>query len=445
MIGRFLFKQIDNSALIVFRIFFGILICLEACGSIVTVCVSQTMIDPGFTFSFIGFEWLQPLPGDWMYAYYLVMGLFGLFVALGYKYRMSIVAYTIMWAVTYFMQKSSYNNHYYLLILLCLIMSLLPANRFASVDASLNKDRVKHSMPQWCSWILILQMWIVYTYASVAKMYPDWLDTSVIEILMKPKEHYFLVGELLQEKWLHYGVAYGGILFDLLVIPLLLWKPTRMFAFYTSLFFHLFNSAIFQVGIFPYMSIALCLFFFDPETIRRKFLKRKPKFEGLANDHPKNWKPFFVAALVYFMIQVGLPLRHWFIQDKVLWTEEGHRLSWRMMLRSRAGTITYNVLDKETNTMTKVDLNQFLSTKQRHLASSRPDVIWQFAQYLKKINADAGKEVSVFVNCYIRINGRPFEQLIDPEVDLAAVKWNAFKHSEWILPSKLDRNKQPNH
>jgi len=135
---NFLFKRIDNSALIVFRIFFGLLIFLEAWGAIATGWVKRTLIDPQFTFSFIGFEWLQPLPGNWMYVYYIVMGIFGFMVMIGYRYRLSILMYTLMWTITYFMQKSSYNNHYYLLILLCLIMSILPAHRYASLDAKRN-------------------------------------------------------------------------------------------------------------------------------------------------------------------------------------------------------------------------------------------------------------------------------------------------------------------
>src|SRR5690606_31924411 len=117
----------------------------------------------------------------------------------------------------------------------------------------------------------ILQMLIVYTYGSIAKIYPDWLDTSVIEVIMKGKHHYYLVGELLQQKWMHYFISYGGILFDGLIIPLLLFKPTRKWAFFVSLFFHLFNSFVFQVGIFPYLSIAFALFFFEPKTIRNIF------------------------------------------------------------------------------------------------------------------------------------------------------------------------------
>ena len=217
MLNRWLFKHIDNSALIIFRVFFGLLITLESFGAILTGWVKQTLIEPNFTFSFIGFEWLQPLPGQWMYLYFAVMGMFGFGVMLGYKYRASIIGFTVLWAGVYFMQKSSYNNHYYLLVLLNLFMCIMPANRYFSFDVKQNASLLKHSMPQWCSLIIIVQMTIVYTYAAIAKIYPDWLDTTFMEILMRGKKGYYIIGDFLQQKWLHYVLAYGGIVFDLIV------------------------------------------------------------------------------------------------------------------------------------------------------------------------------------------------------------------------------------
>ena len=146
-INSFLFKQIDNSPLIVFRIIFGLLCFLESVGAIFTGWVKRTLIDPEFTFTFIGFEWLQPLPGYGMYAYYILMGIFGLFIMLGYKYRFSTIMFTIMWLITYLMQKSSYNNHYYLLLLLRAIMAILPAHKYASIDAKNNPNLKMISMP----------------------------------------------------------------------------------------------------------------------------------------------------------------------------------------------------------------------------------------------------------------------------------------------------------
>lgn len=435
---KFLFTRIDNSALIVFRVIFGLLIFLESVGAIFTGWVERNLMQPKFTFSFIGFEWLQPLPGNGMYVFYAVMGLFGLFVMVGYKYRWSMIAFTLMWSATYLMQKSSYNNHYYLLMLLSAIMVFQPANKYLSVDAKLNPSLKSISMPQWCSAVFILQMFIVYTYASIAKMYPDWLNASVMEVILKGKQDYYIVGELLQKRWMHYFISYGGLIFDGLIIPLLLFKSTRKWAFIISLFFHLFNSFVFQVGIFPYLSIAFALFFFNPQTIRNIFLKQKPLYNEAELIIPNYKTPFLVIFTLYFIIQIGLPLRHWFFKDDVLWTEEGHRLSWRMMLRSKSGYTTYRVIDAKTNVVIPIKMDDYLTRNQQRTASTKPDVIWQFAQHLKKDFAEKGIQVKVFVNANVRVNGKDMQPLIDPEVDLANVDWNPLKHSEWLMPSQQE-------
>ena len=59
MIDRWLFTRIDNSALILFRILFGGLIAIEAFGAILTGWVRRILIEPEFTFNFIGFGFLQ--------------------------------------------------------------------------------------------------------------------------------------------------------------------------------------------------------------------------------------------------------------------------------------------------------------------------------------------------------------------------------------------------
>ncbi|WP_406685151.1 HTTM domain-containing protein [Seonamhaeicola sp. MEBiC1930] len=435
MINKLLFRHIDNASLVVFRIIFGLLCFLESVGAIFTGWVNTTLIEPKFTFSFIGFEWLQPLPGYGMYFYYFIMGVFGLFIMIGYKYRFSMLAFTLLWSATYLMQKSSYNNHYYLLMLLSAIMVLLPANRYASIDVKQNPDLKSYSMPLWCKWVFVLQLLIVYTFASIAKLYPDWLDTSVIEILMRPKADYFLVGELLQQKWFHYALTYGGIIFDGLIIPLLLFKPTRKYAFFVSIFFHLFNSVVFQIGIFPYLSLAFSLFFFEPETIRNLFLKKKPFYNVNEVIIPIYKNPLIVVFGIYFLSQIALPLRHHILEDDVLWTEEGHRLSWRMMLRTRGGITTFKVKNKETGEQTVINLDHYLTKKQKHNVSSKPDFIWQFAQHLKKRYQEDGQDVAVFVASKVRVNRKPFKQLINPEIDLASLDWEMFKHSNWILPS----------
>ena len=444
MLNRLLLTKVDNSPLLVFRVFFGILIALESFGAIATGWVRETLITPKFTFTFIGFEWLQPLPGNGMYYYFILMGVLGILIAMGYKYRFSIISFTILWLAVYLMQKSSYNNHYYLLALISFLMCFFPANAGLSIDARQNPSLRSNTMFSYVKWIVIAQLFLVYTFASIAKLYGDWLDFSTIEILMQQKKDIPVIGPILQQLWAHKTIGIIGILFDALVIPALLWKPSRKIAFIFSIVFHLSNSLIFQIGIFPYLALAFTVFFFDPKSIRNIFFKDKKVYSDnrIVIQSYRKW--LLLGCTLYFLIQLFLPLRHHLIKDDVLWTEEGHRLSWRMMLRSRQGQIKFKVLNKDNGGAYMVSLKDHLTEKQQRKIAAYPDFIWQFSQYLKKQHEIKGENISVYaLNSKVSINGKPYKPFIDPKVDLANEDWNHFGHHEWILPSNYGQKERP--
>lgn len=428
-----LFRAIDNSPLIIFRIFFGILFACEAFGAILTGWVKENFIDPKFTFSHIGLDWLQPLPGYGMYLYFIIMGVFSVLVAIGYRYRFSIITLTVLWAGVYFMQKTSYNNHYYLLLLVSFMLIFFPANKYKSLDVKLGYISPEFSMPKWCSWVMIFQVAIAYFYATAAKFYPDWLDGTFVKNLLANRTPFESVNALFAKKWFYMFITYMGIVFDGLIVPALLYKRTRTIAVLASLTFHIFNSVVLQIGIFPYFALSFAVFFYEPETIRSIFFKSKPKFidNQYYNYQYKNILAFIFIP--YFVIQLILPIRHWFIPGDVLFTEEGHRLSWRMMLRSRSGSTYFTVIDKKTNERLPYNLHDVLTTKQYSSFSTHPDMIWQMAQRIKKTFAEQGVDVAVYANSYVSINGRNSVQLIDENVDLANESWNYFGPSSWLV------------
>lgn len=189
------------------------------------------------------------------------MGIFGLAIMLGYRYRIAIVSYTILWAGVYFMQKSAYNNHYYLLLLISFLLIFLPANRYASLDVKQNRVSEENTMPYWINLLFIIQVAIVYFYASIAKLYPDWLDGTFTKNLLAgtTTRPFFL--ELFSQKRFYLFIAYAGILFDLLIVPLLLFKRTRIVALIASLTFHIYNAIFLEIGIFPFFALTFALFF----------------------------------------------------------------------------------------------------------------------------------------------------------------------------------------
>jgi len=430
-----LFAPIDNAPLIIFRIFLGFLLACETFGAIATGWVKSNFITPKFTFSFIGMEWLQPLPGSGMYFYFIAMGLLGLMVMVGYKYRFSIGAFSLLWAGVYFMQKTSYNNHYYLLLLVCLMMLFLPAHRYASIDAKQNPEIKKLTMPTWCSWVMIAQVAIVYFFATLAKFYPDWLDGSFTRSLLDNSVTIPWLHDIMTQQWFYLFIAYAGIAFDGLIVPLMLYKKTRTAAFVASLIFHIFNSITLQIGIFPFFALSFAVFFYPPERIKQLFFKKKPALVQ-ADLSPVDYEAINIFSyffIPYLIIQLILPLRHYFIEGDVLWTEEGHRLSWRMMLRNRNGHTSFTVIDKATKQQLPYKLSKALTPKQKSAMNTRPDMIWQMAQRIKQHFAAEGKDVEVHANTRVAVNSNPYKLFIDPNVDLAAVPWDYFGHCPWIL------------
>ena len=142
-------------------------------------------------FSFIGFEFLQILQGPYMYVHYIIMGIFGLGIALGYRYKLSSTLFFLFWSITYFLQKTEYNNHYYLIVLISFLMIFFPANAQISLDVKHKRTESVNYYHYWVQLLLMVQVFIVYTYASFAKLYPDWLSGKFINIIFSNSAHWY--------------------------------------------------------------------------------------------------------------------------------------------------------------------------------------------------------------------------------------------------------------
>lgn len=451
MFNNLLFQRIDNSQIIIFRIFFGLLMAVECWGSIATGWVKETFVEPQFSFTFIGLEWTNFLLGNTMYYIYGFLGFMGILIMLGAFYRITTILFALGWSLVYFMQKEHYNNHYYLVMLIAWFMVFIPANRYKSIDIWIWPQIRSNYIYLWTRLIFILQLLIVYTYAAVAKIYPGWMNGDFLMIRYvgvarwaEKNIAWEPLTEVLRSREFAQGFSWLGFGFDLLIVPLLLWKKTRVVAFFAALFFHIFNSVTLHIGIFPYFALALAVFCFPAESMRKLFFPRKTTFVAGSNEFQprhKNQTIFTFIFWTYILWQIYLPVRHWHIPGDVLWTEEGHRLSWRMMLRTKSATTQFFMVDKESGKRSSVNLNEYMTQLQRNRVSARPDMIWQFAQYLKKDQQKKGKEVSVFVSSRVAINGGPYHEYIDKETDLANTKWKYFGHQDWILEAPDDYSK----
>ena len=435
-----LFKEADNSPLIAFRIIFGALLFYHILAALLNGIVYQNFIQPPFTFNFIGFDFLQPLPGSGMYFYFGLMAVLALMIMLGAWYRLSMAGFTILWAGIYLMQKSDYNNHYYLVLLLSFLMVFMPANRYFSLDVERKAVTEKLSCPQWITCLFIAQVAVIYFFAAISKFSADWFSGKFIAIQFSKLITRHLVGILYSQKWFQLMICYGGFFFDLLIVPLLLWKKTRPYAFLLSCVFHVFNSFTFGIGIFPYLSIALNLFFLSPEKVRRFFFRNKSSF--VYSDDPGihtsfNRQLVIYGLGIYLFIQIILPMRSWFFPGNVFWTEEGYRMSWKMMLRTKSGVIRFKVIDPGSGKIWNIDPSKTFAPSHVMWLAISPDIIWQYAQRIRNEFAGRGfTHVEIYAIGSVSLNRGPYQPLINPSVNLAGVKWYPFRHSDWIMPYK---------
>ena len=82
-------RPVDIAALIVVRIAFGLLVLWEVMRFFTNDRIDYYFIEPSFNFTFFGWDWVRPWPGNGMYWHFIVLGACALGVALGAVYRLS--------------------------------------------------------------------------------------------------------------------------------------------------------------------------------------------------------------------------------------------------------------------------------------------------------------------------------------------------------------------
>ena len=106
-------------------------------------------------------------------------------------------------------------------------------------------------------------MGIVYFYGGIAKLDPDWLSGLATRKLMVEANRGTFLEPLMKYEITSYFYAWSGMLFDLLIPFLLLWKKTRNLAFVAAIVFHFNNNFVFTIGIFPILALTLTMIYYE--------------------------------------------------------------------------------------------------------------------------------------------------------------------------------------
>ncbi len=437
------------ASLAAFRVIFGLLGFIAVVRFVANGWISEVYLEPTYHFSYAGFGWVQPWPVWGMYVHFALLGLASLGVALGYRYRRSIIAFFLLFTYLELIDQTTYLNHYYLVSLLSLIMAFLPMARVASLDSRKTPADVHPPVvPRATLWVLQAQLGLMYVFAGLAKLNPDWLfDAQPLTIWLYNSADVHLVGAFVREQWVAYAMSWAGALFDLTIVGWLLWRRSRPYAYGVLVLFHMATALLFPaIGMFPWIMIGAALIFFDSDWPARvasrlrgpHHLPPEPPLLGRAGSHgcPPAWpvRVALVLAALFFVVQVLVPLRHLAYAGDVQWTEEGYRFSWRVLVTEKTGLVRFRMKSSATDGERLIYPEEYLTPTQVERMAYQPDLVLATAHIIRDDLTNRGhRDVEVRADVHVAFNGRPATRLIDPTVNLVTID-RGIRSKPWVLP-----------
>ncbi len=450
----FLFNPLPAYNLAIFRMVFGFFMMWEMGYLISLDFVGIFLEAPQVHFPYDLFTWLKPLPGPAMWLLIMACLLASVAVAIGWYARPAALFLAFGFGYIFLLDKSIYNNHLYLLLLLSFQMYFLESDRVLAVQNKSKADGVT-TVPAWMYYLPMIQLVIVYFYGGLAKLNTDWLvdHQPVKQLLLQGS---FLTDIIGVENGALF-LVWGGLIFDLVIGFLLLWKRTFWLGFAGALFFNIMNSQIFDdINIFPFFMMCSLILFVDKDWIQKLVeahfpptIIPKKKTDKKAVEKPDTKRSTVVAWLaVYMAFQLLYPFRHFLYEGNTEWTMEAQRFSWRMKIqyRKNEGLPAFRVLDYQTKTLHKINLISYgLCRDQITLLTHDPAAAWTFAVFLRDYAKKElhSSKVGVQSNIKVGMNGRPLQWMVNPDFDLGNAKRNPFKHNTWIEPL-VENPKQDN-
>ncbi|WP_035564747.1 HTTM domain-containing protein [Hymenobacter sp. IS2118] len=428
--------------LAVFRVAFGLLILASVVRFWAKGWIAELYIQPRFFFPYFGLDFIRPL-GPYTYGLFAICGACALLVALGWHYRAAAVGLFLSFTYIELMDKSTYLNHYYFVSLAALLLAVLPAGAYFSLDAARRPGRARTHVPRWTVDALRLLVGIVYVYAGLAKLNSDWLlAAQPLRIWLPAKNDLPLVGFLFNYPATAFVFSWFGAFYDLTVPFFLLNRITRPYAYAAVVVFHVLTAILFPIGMFPYVMIVAALVFFPAEwherlLARLRALFRRPAATGAASRlvyQPRVRLALLTGLALFFVVQLLVPFRYALYPRELFWTEEGYRFSWRVMLMEKMGQVEFKVVDSATGRTRRVNNSDHLSVLQEKMMGTQADMMLQFAHYLHDYYAAQGVyQPRIYADAYVTLNGRLGKAYIDPTVDLAR-QAESFAPKPWILP-----------
>lgn len=332
-------------------------------------------------------------------------------------------------------------------------------------------------VPFWNYFILKFQFFLLYFYAGIKKFCPEWLSGYAMSNL---GHHWvfapfsFLIGPQLTSFLI---VHWFACIFDLTIALWMIYEPTRIWATPFCAMFHLMNSRLFRIGMFPWTCLVEMPLFYKvdwPRKVMRSIeslnreSEKEAADEGLtdrdANENcseaeDQNFvcsscrqksQPGFIpkerltvlAILCFILVQLFLPFSHSITKGYNGWTDGPYGYSWDMMVHAW-DTVLVSVKVVDNSNQKQHFLEPFAFTESDRW-TKHPDMALQYAHCIgNRLRRDVregrnhllkSEDLSIYFDVWTSMNGRFQQRFYNSSVDLLRARWRPLEKTAWVLP-----------
>ncbi|XP_034659177.1 vitamin K-dependent gamma-carboxylase isoform X3 [Drosophila subobscura] len=331
-------RPVDGAALGVFRLLFGAAMLVDIAEERGGGQLDVRFGEPQHC-HFPLFPGMRALAYPLMGCVYLCMWLGAWGIMLGYRFRCSCLAFIVPYWYILLLDKPTWNNHSYLFGLVGTLLLFTQADSYCSLESWLNPARSRcRTVPYWNYFLIKFQFFVLYMYAGLKKISAEWLSGYAMSSL---SQHWvfapfrqMLDPELIDLLIVHWFTAF----FDVSIAFFMTIEKTRLLVTPFMLSFHLMNSRLFVIGMFPWVCLAEVPLFYGFDWPRR--IRGRTKTSPVVEPAPTPSKPSLLARLRtclilgYCVLQLFLPYSHFITKGYNNWTNGLYGYSWDMMVHS---------------------------------------------------------------------------------------------------------------
>ncbi|KAK2580809.1 hypothetical protein KPH14_011543 [Odynerus spinipes] len=491
---RLLYRPTDPASLGITRALFGICMVVDVVEERGLADIDIKWGDP-WDCHFPLIHGMTPPSLSWMIVLYGAMWLGAFGLMLGFRFKVACALFVLPYWYLFLLDKSYWNNHTYLYGIVATLLWCTDANKYFAFDAKYVK-RENDTVPLWNYFILKFQFFALYFLAGLKKSGKEWLEGYSMTNLSRHWVFDPFKIFLTTEETDFFIVHWFGFIFDLTVGFWMLFDKTRLPAMIFCTAFHLMNSRLFSIGMFPYVCLATMPLFCNADwpralctSIKRQrdlllskcvqtiknYLRNPvdnqenedeyddsssnaksvddPKLKDIKPQKVTKKQKFVVSMLlIHIALQFFLPYSHFITKGYNNWVPGLYGYSWDMMVHTwDTILVVIRVHDNENNEDRYLDPDTWVQgdrwVKHGDMARQyafclKDNILRQKGETLNKNLRREEREkwrklssnLSIYIDAWCSLNGRFQQRIFDPNVDMLTVDWHPFKSVSFVMP-----------